>query len=161
MGLGTGYYKDAVSAVIHHTIVTLAVVSALIQFSFSKGNCKSESFCIAATFCEGLPSGDYRDPWDCHKFFKCFVGQIFTFNCQKPPLRELVFHPQLDRCVYPRDFPCLTVKSSTKSKSFLFLVLNQLSGFALINKQFSGNLLRESFEIILFLHDFKNCLLNL
>eukprot|EP00795_Rhopilema_esculentum_P010231 gene10231-18918_t len=117
MELGTGHYKDAVSVVIRHTIVTLTVVSALIQFSFSKGNCKSESFCIAATLCEGLPSGDYRDPWDCHKFFKCFVGQIFTFNCQKPPLRELVFHPQLDRCVYPRDFPCLTVKSSTKMLS--------------------------------------------
>jgi len=76
--------------------------------------CRTVSDVDKQIFCEGLPNGDYRYPWNCHMFFKCFVGKTYPFNCQKPT-NELVFNPYKDQCVYLYKYPCKEVKSTSKA----------------------------------------------
>ena len=60
----------------------------------------------------GNATGDYRDPWDCHSFFKCALGhpKPFVFPCAA----KQVYDPDQDRC---HDIPC---KQLPSGKDFFY-----------------------------------------
>nr|XP_047141712.1 uncharacterized protein LOC100197130 isoform X2 [Hydra vulgaris] len=75
------------------------------NFIFSPGVscCVNISTQSPKTFCEDRQNGDYTDPWNCHKFFKCNEGYSYLFDCQ---LSNLVFNPYTDQCMYENEYPC-------------------------------------------------------
>lgn len=78
------------------------------------GKCRTVTDADKTTFCLGLPNNDYRDPWDCHKFFKCYSELTYLFDCQLP---SLVFNPENDQCVYSYQYPCTVVHGNANAIS--------------------------------------------
>ena len=54
-------------------------------------------------FCRNRANGDWRYPWNCHKFVKCYFGFLYLFDCQLP---NLVYNPTTDQCNYPTEYKC-------------------------------------------------------
>ena len=67
-----------------------------------------------SNFCKSRPDGDYNDPWNCHKFFKCFQEYSYQFDCQ-----NLVFNPYTDQCVYKKDYVCRQVSGLQDKKEIV------------------------------------------
>ena len=68
-----------------------------------KNLCVNASTQNPNNFCEDRWNDDFVDPWNCHKFFKCFNGITYSFDCQS---NGLVFNPYLDQCVYDYEYSC-------------------------------------------------------
>ena len=58
------------------------------------------------TFCQNRTNGDWVDPWNCHKFFKCYDGVSHPFDCQTA---SLIYNPNNDQCNRPGVYPCIQV----------------------------------------------------
>ncbi|XP_065663441.1 uncharacterized protein LOC100197130 isoform X5 [Hydra vulgaris] len=87
--------KGGVSSIIscQDNFIFSPVVSLCVNISTQSPN----------TFCQKRRNDDYTDPWNCHKFFKCYEGYSYLFDCQ---LSNLVFNPYTDQCVYENEYPC-------------------------------------------------------
>ena len=57
-----------------------------------------------AAFCKGRKDGNWRNPWNCHRYITCFAGYSFDRPCSTKT--TLNYNPYDNLCEYPYDYKC-------------------------------------------------------
>lgn len=59
-----------------------------------KGQCTPKSNVTLESFCEGRSTGDWMNPWNCHKFISCVLGWFTEQSC----IDDLAYDAATDTC---------------------------------------------------------------
>ena len=87
-------------------------------FAASSRECVKASLITQDHFCADRTNGNWRNPWDCHRYLAC--NQEFTYNmpCQDP---TFVYNPETDQCVRQGEYACKQVSGRCGVKMIQFL----------------------------------------
>eukprot|EP00112_Aurelia_sp_Birch-Aquarium-sp1_P014170 Seg3040.2 transcript_id=Seg3040.2/GoldUCD/mRNA.D3Y31 product="Chitin-binding domain protein cbd-1" protein_id=Seg3040.2/GoldUCD/D3Y31 len=85
-------------------------------FVAEKKNCSAVTTADEDRFCDSRPTGNYRNPWNCHHFISCVTGHPAPYDRPCHPL-SLVYDPSNDRCEHKEICPCKQLSTPTPPKN--------------------------------------------
>ena len=80
-------------------------------FDAEKNKCISGHDFLVSEFCIGRANGNYRNPWNCHRYLACNTEHTWNMPCQDPTFVYNSYLGPHGQCVTAGKYPCVTISS--------------------------------------------------